>query len=70
MFHNDDLVHADDAVGWPSGGGNVNASVAGISEMQTFLNTWVCPALKNQTNYFYFEAMDEVKIMSSGRQLN
>lgn len=56
--------------GWPSGGGNdcgtgVNCSsptvgsVAGISEMQTYLNDWVCQANSNGTMYFWFEAFDE-----------
>lgn len=53
--------------GWPSKGGKgcgeapscTVGSVAGIPEMNTFMNTWVCGALKNETNYFWFEAFDE-----------
>ena len=27
--------------------------------MNTFMNDWVCQALQNGTQYFYFEAFDE-----------
>lgn len=55
-------------VGWPSGGGNyctteagkqtpcssdTAGAVAGISEMNTFIDTWVCQALTNGTQYFW-----------------
>jgi len=57
-------------VGWPSQGGNdcapsptcpdsTSGSVAGISQMNTFLNSWVCQALANGTEYLWFEAYDE-----------
>ncbi|KAK5656440.1 hypothetical protein OQA88_4821 [Cercophora sp. LCS_1] len=56
-------------IGWPSRGGTncgqegvtvcPNASVAGITEMNQLMNDWVCDALKNGTNYFWFEAFDE-----------
>lgn len=53
--------------GWPSRGGTdcggaascTQGSVAGISEMNTFMDSWVCDALNNGTNYFWFEAFDE-----------
>jgi len=56
--------------GWPSAGGNdcgsdvtcsnsTAGSVAGIEEMNTFLSTFVCQALANGTDYFWFEAFDE-----------
>ena len=53
--------------GWPSQGGMdcgaattcTNGSIAGISEMNTFMSEWVCEALANNTNYFWFEAFDE-----------
>ncbi|KAL9620072.1 MAG: hypothetical protein Q9160_005362 [Pyrenula sp. 1 TL-2023] len=57
--------------GWPSGGGNdcgsdtapcpnpTAGSVAGIQQLNTFLDDWVCPALKNGTDYFFFEFADE-----------
>lgn len=53
--------------GWPSTGGTdcgaattcTSGSVAGISEMNTFMGDWVCQALTNGTNYFWFEAFDE-----------
>jgi exo-beta-1,3-glucanase (GH17 family) len=54
-------------VGWPSGGGTncggaatcAEGSVAGIDEMNRFMEDWVCPSLKNQTEYFWFSAFDE-----------
>ena len=57
--------------GWPSGGGtdcgndaNVCAagqtgSVASVENMNIFMADWVCQALENGTNYFWFEAFDE-----------
>lgn len=56
--------------GWPTKGGmscgydsNVttcpDGSVAGIEELNEFMEQWVCPALTNGTNYFWFEAFDE-----------
>ncbi len=53
--------------GWPSQGGTdcggaptcVSGSVAGIDEMNTYMNDFVCQALANNTNYFWFEAFDE-----------
>lgn len=53
--------------GWPSTGGTgcggpatcEKGAVAGIKEMNTFMDTWVCQALANGTNYFWFEAFDE-----------
>jgi len=51
--------------GWPSQGGNdcgtsttcttsTAGSVAGIDEMNTFLSGWVCTALSNGTEYFWY----------------
>lgn len=55
--------------GWPSQGGTdcgsdtvtdcPDGSVAGIDEMNTFLGDWVCQALANGTQYFWFESFDE-----------
>jgi len=53
--------------GWPSAGGMdcgdasscTNGSVAGVQEMTDFMSDWVCSALNNGTNYFWFEAFDE-----------
>ncbi|KAH0551365.1 hypothetical protein GP486_007420, partial [Trichoglossum hirsutum] len=50
-------------IGWPSDGGNdcgvgvtcldkTSGSVAGIPEMNTFLDSFVCQSLKNSTTYF------------------
>ncbi|KAF2124211.1 glycoside hydrolase family 17 protein [Dothidotthia symphoricarpi CBS 119687] len=54
-------------VGWPSGGGTncgaasscTDGSVAGITEMNRFMEDWICPSLKNETEYFWFSAFDE-----------
>jgi len=57
-------------VGWPSGGGkscggapsctsSTPGSVAGIDEMNQFMQDWICPSLKNGTEYFWFSAFDE-----------
>ena len=57
-------------VGWPTQGGNdcgtgntcaskTDGSVAGIDELNTFMEDWVCQALSNGTEYFWFEAFDE-----------
>jgi len=48
-------------VGWPSGGGTDcggadtcdGGSVAGIDEMNQFMEDWICPSLKNGTEYFW-----------------
>lgn len=55
--------------GWPSQGGTdcgtttitncPDASVAGIDELNTFMAGWVCQALANGTQYFWFESFDE-----------
>ncbi|KAI9163733.1 endo-beta-1,3-glucanase [Paramyrothecium foliicola] len=53
--------------GWPSSGGTscgsaetcAVGSVAGIDEMNRFMGDWVCQALRNGTEYFWFEAFDE-----------
>ncbi|KAF3939694.1 hypothetical protein ABW19_dt0206353 [Dactylella cylindrospora] len=46
-------------VGWPSGGGTLLGSVAGIDEMNQFLQSYVCEANKNGTEYFWFVPFDE-----------
>jgi len=46
-------------VGWPSGGGSINSSVAGISEMQYFLNHFLSAAKNANVTYYYFEGYDE-----------
>ncbi|KAK4039752.1 glycoside hydrolase [Parachaetomium inaequale] len=55
--------------GWPSQGGTAcgnewetdcpDKAVAGIDEMNTFMEDWVCRALDDGTEYFWFEAFDE-----------
>ncbi|KAK4117102.1 glycoside hydrolase family 17 protein [Canariomyces notabilis] len=55
--------------GWPSQGGTAcgnnfetncpQKAVAGIDEMNIFMEDWVCRALEDGTQYFWFEAFDE-----------
>ncbi|KAJ5397562.1 glucan endo-1-3-beta-glucosidase btgC [Penicillium cosmopolitanum] len=57
-------------VGWPSGGGkdcgespscdsDTPGSVASLANLNQFMEDWVCQALENGTDYFWFEAFDE-----------
>ncbi|KAI5776730.1 glycoside hydrolase superfamily [Geopyxis carbonaria] len=46
-------------VGWPSGGGRDNGSVAGIPQMNRFMQDFVCTENKRKTEYFWFSAFDE-----------
>ncbi|KAL8732844.1 MAG: hypothetical protein Q9166_002445 [cf. Caloplaca sp. 2 TL-2023] len=56
-------------VGWPSEGGmkcggedcaaGEKGAVAGIKEMNTFMDNFVCQSLANKTEFFWFEAFDE-----------
>lgn len=46
-------------VGWPTDGGKLKGSVAGVDELNTFLNDWVCQRMKDETEYFWFSAFDE-----------
>ncbi|KAF4541472.1 Cell wall protein [Lasiodiplodia theobromae] len=74
-------THVISETGWPSGGGNdcgestctsdTQGSVAGVDEMNIFLDDWVCSALKNGTEYFWFELFDEPwKIMYNTKNEN
>lgn len=67
--------------GWPSQGGTScgnawetdcpDRSVAGIDEMNVFMEDWVCRALEDGTEYFWFEAFDEpwkFKYNTEGKQ--
>ncbi|KAH6630620.1 glycoside hydrolase family 17 protein [Chaetomium sp. MPI-SDFR-AT-0129] len=55
--------------GWPSQGGTAcgndwetdcpDKAVAGIDELNVFMEDWVCGALETETEYFWFEAFDE-----------
>ncbi|KAK5264012.1 hypothetical protein LTR99_010302 [Exophiala xenobiotica] len=57
--------------GWPSDGGEdcggstgdctagQSGSIASVDGMNTFMSDWVCQALSNGTEYFWFEAFDE-----------
>jgi exo-beta-1,3-glucanase (GH17 family) len=67
--------------GWPSQGGTAcgnewetdcpDKAVAGIDEMNTFMEDWVCRALRDGTEYFWFEAFDEpwkVRFNTEGKE--
>ncbi|CZT52484.1 related to glucan 1,3-beta-glucosidase precursor [Rhynchosporium secalis] len=71
--------HIISETGWPSTGGTgcggaatcVGGSVAGITQMNQFMESWVCEALANGTNYFWFEAFDEpwkIKFNEKGKE--
>jgi exo-beta-1,3-glucanase (GH17 family) len=55
--------------GWPSQGGNdcgtgakcatkTEGAIAGIDELNEFMDGWVCQSMANGTTYFWFEAFD------------
>ncbi|KAF3243611.1 hypothetical protein TWF192_007997 [Orbilia oligospora] len=46
-------------VGWPSGGGTYLGSVAGIDELNQFVEDYVCGANANGTEYYWFVPFDE-----------
>ncbi|KAL8737902.1 MAG: hypothetical protein Q9181_001239 [Wetmoreana brouardii] len=56
-------------VGWPSDGGmncggvnctaGIKGAVAGIDEMNEFMDNFICQSLANGTDFFWFEAFDE-----------
>lgn len=45
-------------VGWPSGGGNFQGAKAGLDELQTFLDTWLCTNKDSDVGWYWFEAYD------------
>ncbi|KAJ6260654.1 Glucan endo-1,3-beta-glucosidase [Drechslerella dactyloides] len=46
-------------VGWPSGGGTYLGSVAGIRQLNQFIEQYVCAANNNGTEYYWFVPFDE-----------
>ncbi|SPO07302.1 related to glucan 1,3-beta-glucosidase precursor [Cephalotrichum gorgonifer] len=46
-------------IGWPTSGGTNTGSVASVEGANQLLEDWVCDALTNGTNYFWFSAFDE-----------
>lgn len=68
FWKSDTKLNIISETGWPSAGGKkcppdapscTNPAVASIDGMNRFMADWVCQALKNGTNYFWFEAFDE-----------
>ncbi|KAM0747073.1 glycoside hydrolase [Meredithblackwellia eburnea MCA 4105] len=57
--------------GWPTASLTpanltIGGATAGVAQLQTFLDTFVCQANANGTEYFYFEAFDEPWKVSFG----
>lgn len=47
-------------VGWPTGGGRILGSVAGVKELQILLEDWLCSTEKAENvGWYWFEAFDE-----------
>ncbi|KAI0405495.1 glycoside hydrolase superfamily [Xylaria palmicola] len=69
FFKSDSEKNVISEIGWPTKGGTdcgddkvttcEHGAVAGIDGLNTLLDTWVCQALNNGTNYFWFEMFDE-----------
>jgi exo-beta-1,3-glucanase (GH17 family) len=70
FWKSDSVKNVISETGWPSGGGkdcgasttcgaDTPGAVASVENMNHFMNDWVCQALANGTNYFWFEAFDE-----------
>lgn len=69
FFKSDKSKNIISETGWPTQGGTdcgsatvtncPDAAVAGIDELNRFMEDWVCQALANETNYFWFEMFDE-----------
>lgn len=69
FFKSDKKQNVISEIGWPSQGGMdcgsdsvtncPDQAVAGISQMNQLMEDWVCDALTNGTNYFWFEMFDE-----------
>jgi exo-beta-1,3-glucanase (GH17 family) len=69
IWKSDKSFNVISETGWPSEGGthcglretctDADGSVASIDGMNRFMQDWVCQAMKNGTQYFWFEAFDE-----------
>jgi exo-beta-1,3-glucanase (GH17 family) len=67
IWKSDKSMNVISETGWPSEGGKHCGSattcdvgaVASIDGMNRFMDDWVCQALNNGTQYFWFEAFDE-----------
>ena len=64
-------------VGWPSGGGTdcgtdattcAQGSVAGIDEMNTFMDNFICQSLANSTSYFWSVNPPAPDIVTAGTE--
>lgn len=68
FFKADKSKNVISETGWPTAGGTncgdkpypcSDGALAGVDELNQFMKDWVCTALQNGTNYFWFEAFDE-----------
>ncbi|KAI1437870.1 glycoside hydrolase superfamily [Xylaria sp. CBS 124048] len=67
FFKSDAEKNVISEIGWPTQGGTdcggapscAVGAVAGLDGLNELLSTWVCQALQNGTNYFWFEMFDE-----------
>ncbi|KAI2627135.1 glycoside hydrolase superfamily [Xylaria nigripes] len=67
FFKSDVKKNIISEIGWPTQGGTdcggapscPKGAVAGIDDLNTLMDTWVCQSLHNGTNYFWFEMFDE-----------
>ncbi|ANB14872.1 Cell wall endo-beta-1,3-glucanase [Sugiyamaella lignohabitans] len=61
-IHPENATSIISEVGWPSGGGHIQGSVAGLSELQSFLDSWICDPLDSthkDIGWYWFEAIDQ-----------
>jgi exo-beta-1,3-glucanase (GH17 family) len=65
---NNSLVISE--VGWPTGGGRIQGSVAGISELQLFIDNWICSNQQSDIGWYWFEAFDSPWKVNAEQQEN
>jgi exo-beta-1,3-glucanase (GH17 family) len=46
-------------VGWPTGSGSINSSIAGTSELEYFIPQFLSAAKNAGVKYYFFEGYDE-----------
>ncbi|CAG8671595.1 7591_t:CDS:2 [Acaulospora morrowiae] len=56
-------------VGWPTQNGTLNASIASVPNLQTFMDDFVCEANRRKVPYYFFEAYDEPWKIITGSEM-